>query len=156
MQMAVVAGARQAEGFPGKDEAGDHEEDVHHGPAGEDDADKGELDGRRGSRFGGVDAVVGEVGGHEVGVVVQEDDERGDAAEAVEVRRRVGSRRGVEVGCEAAGDWVRQERRCESPDEPARSALRRCAGDAMLARQWECRARLCSQQPFCQLQVVAG
>lgn len=112
---------------------------MHHGPAGVDDADEGELDQRRGSRFRGVDAVVGGIRGHEVGEMVQHDDESGDAAQPVEIRCSVDSWRFVDVGCDATGYGVREERCCDSFDEASGSARhRRHAGRAMIAGRLEC------------------
>ena len=117
MQIAIVAGAGHFEWFPGQNEPGDHEENVHHGPTGVDDADEGELNQRRGSRFRGFDAVIGGKGLDQVGEMVQHDDDSGDAAQAVEIRCSVDSRRFVDVGCDATGYWVRKECCCESFDE---------------------------------------
>lgn len=58
---------------------------MHHWSAGEDDAEVGELNKRRGAVD--VEAVGGRQGRKVVfGVVAEEDDDGGDAAEAVEVR----------------------------------------------------------------------
>ena len=153
MQVAVVAGARQFERFPGKNEARDDEEDVHHGPSVVEGADEGQLNGRRGSRVRGVDAVVGEDGRHEVGVVVQEDGERRDTAEAVEIRRGVGPGRFVQVRCQAPGDRVRKQCCRDSFDDPDQSARHRRPARAMTARYWGNHIRLLPQEPLPQLRI---
>lgn len=117
MQIAIVARAGQFERFSGQNEPGDHEENMHHGPAGVDDTDERELNQRRGSRFRGVDAVVGGKGDDQIGEMVQHDDDGGDAAQAVQIRCGMDSRRFVDVRCDATGYWVRKERCCESFDE---------------------------------------